>query len=214
MTQQQAGSSRERERMDESLSSLMDGEAGDLELQRLLKAASTDSALRATWSRYQLVSAVIRQQQVDAVPSLTLADRIFAELDMGVNQQAGVAPVPARHVRSVWAGLAVAASVALAVVVGVQWQQQHAGDRLIAQSSPAVAAPMAEVAAVAPPASVVLAAADQSVSGKPVAGALQQGQTTVNPQFERYMRYHLERVSLDPNRGMVPMATTAVERER
>lgn len=49
------------ERLRESLSALMDDEADDLELGRVLRAMDEEDALvRETWSRYQLVSAVMR----------------------------------------------------------------------------------------------------------------------------------------------------------
>ena len=43
----------------EALSALMDGEAQELELRRLLDAVERDPALRSRWARQQRVSAAI-----------------------------------------------------------------------------------------------------------------------------------------------------------
>ena len=40
--------------MRESLSAVMDGEANELEMERVLKHAVTDEETRATWTRYHL----------------------------------------------------------------------------------------------------------------------------------------------------------------
>ena len=193
---------------EESLSALMDGEANELEIQRLLGMADRDAEVRARWSRYQLAAALVHQQQVAEISSLALADRIRAQLAQEPPQLAAVRP---RSRGRSFAGLAVAASVALAVVAGVQWQQ-----RLSAQQGGQLAATLpvttgeATVAHAAPakpvaPLTVVAAESAQRPLQKPV---------LFNAEQERYMRYHLERVALDPNRGMVPMASTAVERGR
>lgn len=44
----------------ESISALMDNQASELELQRILKASEQDAEVKATWSRYQIASAAIR----------------------------------------------------------------------------------------------------------------------------------------------------------
>src|SRR5690554_4305583 len=45
----------------ESISALVDNQASELELQRILKATQTDPEVRMTWARYQVASAVIRR---------------------------------------------------------------------------------------------------------------------------------------------------------
>ena len=49
-----------REALQESLSAVMDNEADELELRRVL-GASNDADLRATWSRYQVARAVMHK---------------------------------------------------------------------------------------------------------------------------------------------------------
>ncbi|WP_243748909.1 sigma-E factor negative regulatory protein [Pseudomaricurvus alcaniphilus] len=48
------------EHMRESLSALVDGQASELEIHRLLKAGKYQSEIDNTWSRYQLVSSTLR----------------------------------------------------------------------------------------------------------------------------------------------------------
>ena len=47
--------------LQESLSALMDNEADELEVRRVLQAAEQDPALRSTWSRYQVARAVMHK---------------------------------------------------------------------------------------------------------------------------------------------------------
>ena len=48
--------------LQESLSALMDNEADELEVRRVLQAAEQDPALRSTWSRYQVARAVMHKE--------------------------------------------------------------------------------------------------------------------------------------------------------
>lgn len=64
----------------ESISALMDNQASELELQRILKTSDSDAEVKATWSRYQIASAALRRD----LPSIELSDfaaRISAALD-------------------------------------------------------------------------------------------------------------------------------------
>lgn len=117
----------------ETLSALMDGEAGDFELRRLLQQLPGDPALRGTWSRYQLVSAVLQKQACNPVVSLSLAESVQAAI---IREDVNAAPVTARWHKHT-ARFAVAASVALAVVAGVQWQQRDMVTGVVVAAAPA-----------------------------------------------------------------------------
>jgi sigma-E factor negative regulatory protein RseA len=131
----------------ESLSALMDNQASELELQRLLKALDESPELKSTWSRYQIASAGLKGS-VPVLASGDFAARVSAAIDAeetysavavagsdarigaSVTQesseaQAGKSNVVAMPLR--WwqqAGrVAVAASVAGAVILGVQQYQ-------------------------------------------------------------------------------------------
>lgn len=104
----------------ESLSALVDNQASELELQRILKSSQSDTEVNATWSRYQVAGAVMRGD----MPAFALSDfaeRISAAID-AEKAHTGSANVPA--VRPHWwqnvARFAVAASVAGGVILFAQ----------------------------------------------------------------------------------------------
>lgn len=124
--------------LDESLSALMDGEAQELELRRILHGVPDQSASRSKWARYQLVSSLLRQQACLPVVSLEVADAVQLAIGQSeIKENTGKHP-ESRH--SSLARFAVAASVALAVVVGVQWgqHQQSNAQMAVLSQSPAV----------------------------------------------------------------------------
>jgi sigma-E factor negative regulatory protein RseA len=107
----------------ESLSSLMDNEASELELQRVLKASESDSEVKATWSRYQVARAALHRD----LPLLEMGDfaaRVSAALEQEENHTIASAPViPEKKAVQWWqnvARFAVAASVAGGVVLFAQ----------------------------------------------------------------------------------------------
>lgn len=192
-------SSRSGELLREGLSALMDGEAGELELQRILKECGQDDALRDTWRRYHLASALLRQQAVEQACRADMAERVAGAL---VADGSSTVARP----RSGWwpdlARMAVAASVAGAVVVGMQWQQrQSAAVVASAPMQPVIQAPQTVVVSPAP-----------LLSGQQQVGAANAQRQQA--QFDRYLQYHLERASLNDSRGMVPLARQVSEGDR
>lgn len=51
-----------REALQETLSAVIDNEADELELRRVLAACGEDAELRSTWSRYQLARSVMHRE--------------------------------------------------------------------------------------------------------------------------------------------------------
>jgi len=103
----------------ESLSALLDNEADDLEIRRVLKYCEQDPTLLETWERFSLVQALLHEP---AVP-------VSANLAQAISAQIANPPlvVSAQSVRpsSIWqqnfTKLALAASVALVFIVAVQY---------------------------------------------------------------------------------------------
>jgi sigma-E factor negative regulatory protein RseA len=134
--------------LDESLSAVMDGEADELELRRVLAAAGEDPALRERWGRYQLARDVMHKQAV--LPNLDLASAVSAAIAAEAN------PVPAQPAASSgWrqlGRLAVAASVTLAVLAGVRfYNSQDDVAPQVAQQPAAVQQPQQALPPVAVP---------------------------------------------------------------
>lgn len=65
-----------REALQETLSAVMDNEADELELRRVLAACGEDAELRSTWSRYQLARSVMHREPT--LPKLDIAAAVSA----------------------------------------------------------------------------------------------------------------------------------------
>lgn len=113
------------ERMHESLSALLDGEADELEIRRLLNQTERDEQLFDKWANYQMIGAIMRQE---AITEIDLAKGVRQALDGKPMDELNLefTENKAQH-GGVWRKLtasgAIAASVMVAVLVGVQWQQ-------------------------------------------------------------------------------------------
>ena len=108
--------------MKEDLSAFMDGELSGQEQERVTALLVENAELKASWERYHLIRAAMRNEVIGV--SAGLADRIAAQLR---SEPAVLAPQrrnPTREKVLRFAGsLAIAASVAAVAVVGVQFLQ-------------------------------------------------------------------------------------------
>lgn len=139
-----------REKGNDELSALMDGEATELEMHRVLRTVEDDPEQAAKWQRYHLVSAVLKKEVRSgtalSLAKFDLASRVSAALaeepamqkaESVVAAQSSLASPATPSVRGWWrplANVAIAASVATVVVIG--WQQSQTS---VASSAPAVA---------------------------------------------------------------------------
>lgn len=127
------------ESLKESLSALMDNEADELEIRRVLKASGDDLSLRSDWAHYQAARALMHKEPWQH----------NVDLSAGIAAAIANDPVPApvfEKKSRLWQDvgrLAVAASVTLAVLVGVNMFKQDggAGDPMVADQTPPVALP-------------------------------------------------------------------------
>ncbi|MDZ7669161.1 MAG: sigma-E factor negative regulatory protein [Gammaproteobacteria bacterium] len=120
------------EKLRQSLSAVIDDEADAFELRRVLDELGRDDELRALWERYHLIGNALRGE-CSALPA-ALPDRVWDALasddegPLAADAAAGddpAADLPASLAAGPWraragrlTGLAVAASVAFAVVIG------------------------------------------------------------------------------------------------
>jgi len=116
------------EQLKESLSAVMDGEADEFEIRRVLNEAAQDEALRGVWTRYHLVRSVMRGEGRITRRS-ELGGAFWARVDATEVSGADDAEVGAIAATAQGAatsrawpqrilGVAVAASVAAAVIIG------------------------------------------------------------------------------------------------
>lgn len=224
------------ERLRESLSALMDDEADDLELGRILRAMDSGEAdLAATWSRYQLVSAVLKGhpgtvglrplaldlEQADAEPTAAEADPAMVASEPGMK-----GAVERGRGRRALGSFAVAASLTAVAVVGWQWQNTgpDEGSALpMTASAPLVAPAMAPASTSVPPLRPadqrgLLMASEPGRAGRELPRASSSSMSapsSANPdidlrkQVEAYMVRHAEHNALHSRSGMMPFARMA-----
>jgi sigma-E factor negative regulatory protein RseA len=120
------------DRNKESLSALMDGEADELEIRRVLNQLESDDGLRDSWKNYHLMGSLMRDESIDSIDLSAGINKALdgedglaeASLypDTGFTENAERVPVTGSQ--SVWykplTSVAVAASVTLAVLLGIQ----------------------------------------------------------------------------------------------
>lgn len=190
----------------ESLSALIDDEAGELELERVLSQVGTDQEIRRTWTRYAIAQHSLHGHSV-AQPQWDVSARI---------QQVLVDARPSFQQRSSrpLTGLAVAASVTLTVLVG-GWQlarldrpmPNDTQDRAVASS----ASPVGMLNSLG-------ANTVQASYGAPAIPALQPVtrsayQELAQQRLRRYMQEHAEQAALNSPQGLVPFARVPEIRE-
>jgi len=105
------------DKQSESLSALMDGELDELTTRRLFNEMDEDPTLKAQWARYHLARDAIKGD-VSPFSDLDISSAVSQALsDEPVNMQQGNQKPWFKAV----AGLSVAASVTLAVVIGARF---------------------------------------------------------------------------------------------
>jgi negative regulator of sigma E activity len=115
------------EKLKEALSAAVDGEADEFELRRVIDEAAKDAALRDTWERYHLVSAVLAGRASDAsiASRRALKGRIWEALDYAggdVEEPVAEQPaIPPAKGLPVWMGRAVGFAVALGVAAAIMF---------------------------------------------------------------------------------------------
>jgi sigma-E factor negative regulatory protein RseA len=199
------------DQLKESVSALMDGEADELELRRLL-ANENSSPVDNQWSRYHLVRDVLQNNEEATFRHLDISKQVA----MAVSEQ----PIGAASaVHSQWwrpiAGFAVAASVAVAVVVGVQSTQQIPSG--LENGVPAVQAGLAS-SRVYPVQGSSLQAAEGSggmityreteLPGG-LAASKAEADQAAQERLDKYILRHTERAALNNSQGVISFARVA-----
>lgn len=188
------------EQLKESLSAVMDGEADEFEIRRVLNEAADDPELRGVWERYHLVRSVMRGEgRARGVGADALSMRLWKQIDAEEAPADDIddsVNTPQRASRGGWttwgqrlAGVAVAASVAAAVIVGFRLDD-----------GASVQTPKIAVADQAPPASMALFDDELRGQALPAAMDLQRAHA--------YMLHHAHHVALN-NRSVVPFVKVA-----
>ena len=193
------------EQIRESLSALMDGEANELEIERVLKHPDPDS-LRATWTRYHLVRHVMQDGGTG-----------YTGIDVSEAVMAALSEEPALHIKPVarWrnflqpaASFAVAASVFAAVLVGSQFYGLL-GNGSDINGAPELAARVSTVGMVNTLGGSAVRAGYASPALKPTPAPVADYNKMARQRLQRYMLSHTEEASLNAPHGMMPYARVA-----
>jgi negative regulator of sigma E activity len=181
-----------KESSNEFLSGLMDGEAGYGEAAALSRLIEDEEA-RRTWARYHLIADCMRGQLPRAIDR-NFGDRLAIALKM---EPAILAPAPSvvRSMLKPAAGFAIAASVAAAAILGIQYNR--AVDVAPIGAQPAVA----QVQQVPAAAERISLASGAPVSARPVP---QPAAGRAGSQLNRYLVNHNEYRSNIAVQGMLP----------
>lgn len=187
------------ESMRESLSALLDDEANELEVERVLARIAGDPELRRTWVRYNLVRTVMAGQ----APTHLQLD-ITARVREAVGGRAtGATGLRERWLRPV-ASLAVAASVAATVVLGGQQLAQLEADSYDREAVASSVSPVGLVNSLGAT-SVRASYGTQSVAELHPATRTAY-QELARQRLQKYMQEHAEHAALNSPNGLVPFA--------
>lgn len=106
------------------LSALVDGELADAEMNLVLRRLSRDGDAQGRWERYHLISDAL-QGHLPAALDADFATRLRQAIDQERLPQPAIRSLPAWY--KPVTGFALAASVVLTALVGLQWTQPDAG---------------------------------------------------------------------------------------
>lgn len=183
------------ENLRESLSALMDGEASELEVRRVLATMDQGDEVRQTWRRYQLASSVMRKSATLSL-NIDISERVAQSIaDEEIELVSEVSESPAAW-RKVWrpvTSVAVAASVAVAVVFGtLQFAQDEQAVPFTAKSNTAPDA--------------LLAGAPAANSVKDIMTVSDENLTPAQKRLKALIETHTQQADISRSRSFMPYA--------
>lgn len=224
-SQGQASEMSEKQRLKESLSVALDGQANELELRRVLDGVGHDDELRSTANRYQLIGDAVRGE-TSQFTGIDLSAGVMGAIERG--EQAGgwanrgeeakasrqdkssALAIPAGWWSSV-GRVAVAASVAFAVVFGVRNVQFNQDVQTIAVNDPAVLSQPVQLSSGSGyGASGILAGYSSrqhdSITPEQLAYAQSIADQATKERFRAYALQHAELSAVHGGQGVLPFA--------
>ena len=212
-----------QEQLRESLSALIDGEANEFEMHRVLERLGEDESLRETALGYQRIGQTIRHER-----------NAFSGIDLSASISAAIADEPAPQLDSTndrqsstvkkggWVAnlgrLAVAASVAAATVIGVQtWNVVNRSDTGNGSELAAITAPATVPTGTLPSADMFGArglqagfgVSQSSMTPEQMNRARGYADQVAQTRFRAYMLEHAEQVTARNGQGVMPFVRAA-----
>ncbi|MGH1485893.1 MAG: sigma-E factor negative regulatory protein [Cellvibrionaceae bacterium] len=191
-----------QQQLNESLSAFMDGEASELEIRRLLK--SEDTELNSRWHRYQLAGSAMRKEV-----ELNSAIDLSAGISAAIAEEPALSMKAAKSTKSgFWGNIGrfgIAASVAGAVVVGVQLTSLNTAVNIAEVPTKSVPAP-ATGSPTLPDASVSVVGNQQNSQEKPIIinEATREQLQQMEGEVNRLMLEHAQNASQNTQQGVLP----------
>lgn len=196
----------------ESLSALMDSEAEEMEVRRLLAQAETDGEIRARWLRYHAARSVMQKDDEVHYAHIDISKRVWEQIASEPAHQ------PAKHTKAAeqqatrpaffsvkpLTGFAVAASVAAVVFFGVQGLNSSAPS-----ATGNLAGNMPQSGGQLPPLEQVATTARNSKSideGRVAAAKFEAEQRL---RMQTYLQLHAQQASVNGSQGILPLAHAA-----
>lgn len=209
-----------KDQLSESMSAIMDSQADDLEVRRLLKALDNASeeeanAILAQWESFHTISSALRSELIPDNGQTT----VQASPDFAARVSAAIAdesPVnKAQSVTSknepVWRRFAVAATVTLAVLVGVQEfeSMQQGGDtNLTAENTEFTPAQNTAQPSLITSNDIQLASSAES-SKTPLTEAEKLEAAKAQERLNEYLLEHTNHAAKQSGQGIIPFARLA-----
>jgi sigma-E factor negative regulatory protein RseA len=194
------------ERMGESLSALMDDEANELELERVLAQVSQDPDLRRSWMRYNVAQQAVQGSQI-ACLDWDISERVKSSLEVlgATDPESADISFKQRMLRPL-VSFAVAASVAATVVIGGQQLALIGSDDSYDYGH--------SVATNASPVGMLNsfgATTVQASYGMQAVPVLEPATSTAYQELalqrqRKYMQEHAEQAALNAPQGLIPFA--------
>jgi len=183
----------------ESISALVDDEAQELELHRVLASMEGDEELRQTWRRYQAASFTMKRQMdcrfdldISEQVSAALADEPAVEMEMPIEKSRF-----GRVLKPVLS-MAVAASAAFLVIFAVQLGgQDEVGEQIATGDQPLTTNLVAGV----------------EVANESLVAVSSEVMTPVEKRLQSLIENHTQQASMSQNRGVMPYTTLVDSQE-
>jgi sigma-E factor negative regulatory protein RseA len=183
----------------ESISALVDDEAQELELHRVLASMEGDEELRQTWRRYQTASFTMKRQ-MDCRFDLDISERVSVALadEPAVEMEDPIEKSRFSRVLKPVLSMAVAASAAFLVIFAVQLGgQDETGEQVAGGDQPLTTNLVAGV----------------EVANEHLATVSSKVMTPVEKRLQSLIENHTQQASMSQNRGVMPYTTLVDSQE-
>jgi sigma-E factor negative regulatory protein RseA len=212
-----------KDQLSETISAVMDSQADDLEVRRLLKALDNASeeeaaAILAQWESFHSIGSVLRNESRsnNETPTMRASSNFAASVSAAIADEAPMDKVARRPSKSdpMWQRFAVAASVTLAILVGVQeYESMQAGDASYTADNAVTVADLKSVDQSVDQGVVDLTAVQLASSEVALESSMSEAEKLeaieAQERLNEYLLEHTNHAAKQSGQGMIPFARLA-----